>query len=154
MAYRSPYFQPKQDTGWGLIYRLNLLLGKIEQDIEQGDLERWNLHIDRVYVNIVFKNEEKITKDKNGKITGVDFSKEDVMVFSRFNEMLEENKRKLMDLKNIEDDEERIKEKRKLLQDKYNTILKKDIWMRKKMFKLNLYLREVEHDPRKAIYGG
>jgi hypothetical protein len=36
----------------------------------------------------------------------------------------------------------------------YGIIFKKDIWIRKKMFELKLYLKEAEHDPRKAIYGG
>jgi hypothetical protein len=36
----------------------------------------------------------------------------------------------------------------------YSILFKKDMWIRKRMFILKLYLRETESDPRKAIYGG
>jgi hypothetical protein len=143
-------FAARQDTGWGLIYRLNRILEKIENDVENGDLTRWNLHLDRVFVNIVFKNPEEKVKDEKGKIIDVKLSKDDTEVFRIFNKKIEELKKGINQAHQNEERTDEIKKKNEL----YTIILKKDIWVRKKMGQLKLYLREGESDPRKAIYGG
>ena len=151
MAYRgSSWQQPRQDTGWGLIFRLNRLMEKIENDVEAGDIGKWNLHIDRLYVNIIYKDPGEYIYDEDGRVLDINFSKEDTEMFSRFTRKIEILKNRIALMRTSED-------VRKIHQAKielYNAILKKDIWIRKKMFELKLYLKEVEHDPRKAIYGG
>lgn len=157
MAYNrssNPWQQTRQDTGWGLIYRLNLLMAKIEHDVESGNLESWNLHIDRIYANILFKNDYEIIKDSKGKVLDIKLNKEDIEIFSRFAERIEEIKNKVLNLNFYENDYEKHKEYHRLKKELYNLIFKKDIWIRKKMSQVKLYLKEVEHDPRKAIYGG
>ena len=153
MAYRSPFFQPRQDTGWGLIYRLNLLLGKVETDVDNGDLDSWNKHIDAIFRNILYKEPEIITYDENKKIKGVTFTKADTEVFSRFAQQIKNIKLQIQ-IARTYDPEDRKKALFELRERYYNLIFKKDVWIRKKMFKLDLYLRQIEHDPRKAIYGG
>lgn len=148
MTYRNSWQQPKQDTGWGLIFRLNLLLGKIETDHENGDIERWNKHIDRIYVNIIYKNDFEIIKDEKGKVIDCKLKKEDVELFAIMNKNLGELKTK--EHKALLD--QNYSNLRKIKNDIYALILKKDIWIRKKLFELKLYLRESESDPRKAIY--
>lgn len=147
MAFRSYNQAPSKDTGWGLIFRLNGILGKIEDDIEQGRLDSWNLHMDRIYINIMHKNPEEIIKDNKGKIIDVQFSKEDMEVFDIINKKIRELRKNIAYA---------ISPSKKIINKNllYDALNKKDIWMRKKMFKMNLYLRETERDPRKAIYGG
>jgi len=143
--------QTRQDTGWGLIFRLNKIMEKVERDIENGDMNRWNLHLDRIFANITFKNEEELVKDENGKITDVKLSKNDTDVFALFHQKIENQKRKIVEAKLLEENKVMItRELNKL----YSILLMKDIWIRKLMFKLKLYLREGESDPRKAIYSG
>ena len=38
-------------------------IAALEMDIEAGDLDKWNLHIDRVFANIIYKNSEEIIYD-------------------------------------------------------------------------------------------
>jgi hypothetical protein len=153
MAYRNQFYTPKQDTGWGLIFRLNGILEKIETDVENGNMDRWNLHLDRVYANIIYKNKEEIIQDQNGKIVDFQLTKIDTDVFSKVNEIISKLKKDIHILQRSEDEDDKIligEKKRQL----YNVIFKKDVWVRKKMFQLGLYLQKVEHDPSKALYGG
>jgi hypothetical protein len=153
MAYKNSLYAPRQDTGWGLIYRLNRLMDKIEMDIENGDLNKWNVHIDRIFANILYKNPAEILLDEKGKVLDIQFSQEDIQVFTRLNKLIEEIKKKKTELGNLEDDIR--KRKIKELNDEHYAILwKKDVWLRKRMYKLDLYLKQADHDPRRAIYGG
>jgi len=155
MAYRNNWSQSSsKDTGWGLIFRLNSIMGKIENDLETGNLEKWNLHIDRIYTNILYKNDSEITYDKNGKIQDVMFSKEDVEVFTNFAQKIKAIKNQIYKTMSVGEEERSGKSLYELKEELYNLLFKKDIWIRKKMFTLKLYLRESESDPRKAIYGG
>ena len=142
--------QSRQDTGWGLIYRLNGILGKIETDIENSDMKRWNLHLDRVFINIVYKNPEEKVLDDDGKIIDIKLSNDDMEVFSIFNSKIKQFETDINTAKQEENKQEVIK----LTNQLYSLLQKKDIWIRKKMFQLKLYLREGESDPRKAIYSG
>jgi len=156
MAYRPSWGQQQstKDTGWGLIFRLNLLMGKIENDLESGNLEKWNLHIDRIYANILYKNEGEYVRDAKGNIQDINFSREDTEVFSKFAEKIEDIKKKIRKRMTHAQEIGEPAPFYDLKKELYTTIFKKDIWIRKKMFQLKLYLRESESDPRKAIYGG
>ena len=74
-------------------------------------------------------------------------------MFPRFNSKINDIKIKMAKARSLDDEERRL-EIGKLNQEYYNLIFKKDVWIRKKMFQLKLYLAETEHDPRKSIYGG
>jgi len=153
MAYSSKWnnSSPK-DTGWGLIFRLNLIMGKIENDLETGNLDKWNLHIDRIYANIMFKDQGEYIKDKKGNIIDIKFSREDVEMFQRFATNINVLKEKIRNAMSEEERDMRLVNKYK--NELYSLLFKKDMWIRKRMFILKLYLRETESDPRKAIYGG
>jgi len=153
----SLWEQPKQDTGWGLIFRLNDLLNKVERDADNGDFLKWDLHLNRIYSNIIFKNPMEIAKDKNGKIVDIVLGREDVEEFSLFNTKIENKKSEIIKQKIITTDNPSLEENKKinkLNNELWAIIYMKEIWLRKKMTDLHLYLRQVEHDPGKAIYGG
>jgi len=158
-SYRNnPNYQPRQDTGWGLIFRLNLLFGKIEEDVDRDDLDSWNKHIDAIYRNILYKQKEEIVKDENGKIKDVRFNQADVEIFSKFAQQIDVIKKEMHSIRGnnpyVEPDIESGNQLFALKMKFYNIVFKKDIWIRKKMYQLDLYLKQAEHDPRKAIYGG
>jgi len=152
MAYNKWDQSTPKDTGWGLIFRLNLIMGKIENDLERGDLEKWNLHIDRIYANIMYKDQGEYIYDEHGKIINIKFSKEDIEMFQLFAEKIKKIKLKIKTLMAQEEPNKLLIHNAK--DELYGVLFKKDMWIRKKMFSLKLYLREVESDPRKAIYGG
>lgn len=155
MAYRgNAYFQPRQDTGWGLIFRLNGILNKIEHDVDEGDLDSWNKHIDAVYRNILYKNDVETIRDEQGKILDVRLTKEDTQIFSMFARNIKNVRDKMRVVTGYEDEDEKRRLLHNLREELYNILFKKDLWIRKLMFTLELYLRQVEHDPRRAIYGG
>lgn len=150
---RGSLWAPKQDTGWGLIFRLNDILSKIERDTESGDLNKWDLHLNRIYANIIYKNPMEVVKDKNGN-DSIIFSKEDIDEVSIINSQIESKKKEISLIAKFSDSLEDQQKLSSLKNEFYNLLFKKDILMRKKMFRLNLYLQQVEHDPSRAIYGG
>jgi intergrase/recombinase len=150
MAWRSPYNQPEKDTGWGLIFRLNDLMADIETAIDNGNLNKWDQKMDRIFCNIRFKESAEVIKDEAGKIVDVKLSKDDVETFNFLNREIGQKRVSMKGAYILKNFKEYHKAKNEL----YNLLMKKDIWLRKLMAELHLYLKEVEHDPRKAIYGG
>ena len=148
MAFKR-WGETRQDTGWGLIFRLNDIMRKVELATENGDLDKWNLLIDRIYANILYKNPMDVLKDKKDEPTSITFSPDDIKEFSHFNKLIAMLRKQMREAK----ENENINQLKPLHDKLYSTIFKKDIWIRKKMFKLNLYLREVDNNPMKAIYG-
>ena len=47
MKYKSNV-TPQQDTGWGVIYRLNDLFREIETLAPSGEYDKWNFKLDRI----------------------------------------------------------------------------------------------------------
>jgi len=148
--------QPDKDTGWGLINRLNNILYKIEYAVDSGDYEKWNRLLDRVFINITYKNPAEIVYDGEGKMIDIQLPKGDIEVFSKINERIKIIKAEIHRL--VEDEKEskgKIKHTIKIMNLKtklYNIYVKKDIWVRKKMFQVGLYLKASDSDPSKAIY--
>jgi hypothetical protein len=151
MAKRGKFI-PQQDTGWGLIFRLNDLWRDVERHAPRGEYSDWNFKLDRIWCNLLYR--EKISiKEKDGKVVQIKFLKKDVAVKDFLDEKIREAK---LGMKEVRDEEGKIiKEKYIKAKKKYYDILMlKDIWLRKFMHELGLYLKEIEYDPSKAIYGG
>ena len=151
MVWSRSKGESKQDTGWGLIFRLNDLFRKIENDVEAGNLAKWDLHMDRIFVNILYKEDAEIVLDaKTNLPIDIKFSDEDIEIFTQTQSNIQTIKNKISTARQNEN----LEEAKKQTHIYYNYLFKKDIWLRKKLFKLKLYLQQSEHDPRKAIYGG
>ena len=151
MAYqRWGQSAPEKDTGWGLIFRLNRILDKIELACETGNYDRWNLLMDRIFVNITYKNPAEIIKNDKGEIIDINLTKEDVHIFGAFNARIRDCKRDLLNQKR-EGNLMQIK----IIQNRlYNLYVKKDTYVRKKMFEQKIYLKETEQRHGPAIYSG
>lgn len=157
MAYKhNSNVTPQQDTGWGVIYRLNDLFREVETLAPTGKYDDWNFKLDRIFSNLCYRTKLKIDKDKNGKIKSIEFDEEafdikrfiDNKILCAKKEMSEARK-KIIEGKDYQRDINWIHAKKKL----YSSIMLKEIWLRKYMMELGLYLKEVEHNPAGAMWG-
>jgi hypothetical protein len=139
------------DAGLGLIYRLNNLWRGADACALRGDLDEYNDILNRIFVNLLYKAPMEVEyNDDKSEIMTVDWNENDSKVYDKFKEMIREVKQKEM---------ESIKKKNRQAynqarEDHYEILLKKDSWLRKFMMERGLYLREVEFDPEKAMWGG
>jgi len=155
MRYKSDV-TTQQDTGWGVIYRLNDLFREVENLAPSGKYDEWNYKLDRIFSNLCYRNPLKIEKDKNGKIIFIDFNEEAYKIKLFFDKQILKYKKEMTDAKRKvpvgqEDkvNKDWIKAKKLL----YKQILIKEIWLRKYMQELGLYLKEVEYNPAGAMWG-
>lgn len=157
MAYKGKnnFQQPSLDAGLGLIYRLNALWNQADRAALEGEMEKWNFVLDRIYCNLLYRNnlELEFQVDTDGKpkeITKVGLLKEDALIYDRFRIWIKNIKNKRMDC---------IKKRDKLgyhveSENLYRALMMKDIWLRKFMQERSLYLKEVEFNPSNAMWGG
>jgi hypothetical protein len=155
MAYKKQAYQPNIDAGIGLIYRLNALWNKADYAALEGDLERWNFVLDRIYSNLLYRNNMQVEflKDEDGRpkqITSIALMKEDSMIYEKFRVSIRAIKQKRLNS---------IKRKNRNLynscsEELYQILMLKDIWLRKFMQERNLYLKEIEFNPANAMWGG
>lgn len=143
------------DAGLGLIYRLNTLFNKAEDAAMSGDFDRWNFILDRIYVNLTYKDgmEVEYRYDDNENIIGItklEQPKNETMIYDKFSEILRDI---------IYEKTFAMRRKKRSLYSslharQYKVLMKKDIWLRKVMMERGLYLKESSFDPTKAMWGG
>lgn len=157
MAFKGMRYTPDKDAGWGLIYRLNNLWVKADEKCLGADMDGWNFVLDKIYSNLLYKDEMNVSRDeKTKKIIMIKIDEEKQEEFEwfateikRINNEMSERARAYNKDKKIED----LREHNKLKQKKYLTILCKEIWLRKYMFFLGLYLKTVDKgDPSQAMW--
>lgn len=145
---------PQQDTGWGVIYRLNNLFSEVELLAPSGKYDEWNIKLDRIWSNLVYRNYLEWETDENKKIIGVNYSTDDFEKKNFLDDQILKAKSKLSAAKKkmkVEDSfsYEWVKAKRKL----YQALLIKEVWLKKYMYQLGLYLKETEHNPAGSMWG-
>lgn len=152
--YNPREVTPTQDTGWGLIFRLNDLLRDIELLAVQGKYNEWNFKLDRIWANLCYREDMEITfkEDKTIKeikLKDLDFKEKDWMDsrISIAKQGMKEIKRKYPE--NFTSNSDYNKFKNEL----YQRLLMKDIWIRKLMRKNNLYMKEIKSNPAGAMFG-
>ena len=147
---------PQQDTGWGVIYRLNGLFAEVEELAPSGKYDEWNIKLDRIWSNLVYRNALEWEKDDTGKITSVKLSDDD---FARKDfldkevllakSLISKARKKILPEEGNRVNPEYIQAKKKL----YRTLMLKEIWLRKYMHELGLYLKEISHNPAGSMFG-
>jgi hypothetical protein len=155
MVYKKNSYQPDINAGIGLIYRLNSLWNRADFAALEGDMEKWNFVLDRIYVNLLYRNnlELEYTLSSEGKpiqINKIGLLKEDVMIYEKFRNLIRQIKQKKLEAikkKNRQDYNSQCEEL-------YHILMLKDIWLRKFMQERNLYLKEIEFNPANAMWGG
>lgn len=149
MAYNKfGMFDGPLDAGLGLIYRLNRLWGDVDIYAARGDFEGWNARLDRVFCNLLYREDLVIEKsDDNGEIVSVELSDEDEEIYNYLNKKY---KAALKEYRAAKTKEGIRKAKEKI----FEALFLKDIGLRKFMRELKLYLKETTGNPSKAMWGG
>jgi len=148
---------PDKDTGWGVIYRLNNLFNEVETLAPSGDYNSWNYKLDRIWSNLLYREDLEIIRDEEtNEITSIKYDEEAFeiknffdMRIARLKKEMREASRKTPEGRDILLNKEYIHAKNKL----YKLITLKDIWLRKYMQSLGLYLKEIEYNPAGAMWG-
>ncbi len=150
MASQISNYQPDKDAGWGLIFRLNALWEKVDRKVLSGDYDGWELVLDRIFANLLYRNDMDLKLDDDERLINVQPSPEDVREWKimKFNiKKAKTLKRKMFD--------ERNNQKSMIVNERYyHSLFFYDIWVRKFMQKHQLYLKEIESNPSKALFGG
>ncbi len=140
-------FIPDRDASLGLVFRLNILWSKTDYAALGGRYDEWNNILDRIYCNLLYR-EEIVTSidEKTGDIIKVELSKKDTKIYKYLSLQVAKAKK---EYKQANTKIEKIKARSRW----YHAIQKKDIWLRKFMQKLKLYLKETEKRPGSVLFG-
>lgn len=135
------------DASLGLIMRLNKLWFEVDDAASIGDFSRWNIKLDCIFRNLLYKEYLIMEEDENGKVIGCKLSKQDENLYNYLNKAVRVASKKYSMAKSKED---HYKAKEEL----YNALQIKDIGLRKFMFQLKLYLKQGDRNPANAMWGG
>jgi len=152
MAFKksTAYNTPNLDASLGLIFRLNILWAKVDNHAEAGDYDGWNILLDRIYCNLLYREDMIIDADvKTKKVTNVTLSDEDERIYRFLTTEIFKAKAAYYRSPMSKPREKTIMKSRW-----YRAVMLKDIWTRKFMQKLKLYLKEVEQSPGSSLFGG
>ncbi|MCK9369982.1 hypothetical protein M0R04_08770 [Candidatus Dojkabacteria bacterium] len=156
MAYRkyNTSLAPDKDAGWGLIFRLNNLWAKVDVPAESGDYDHWNIILDRIFCNLFYRNSLEVIEDpETGKVLDVkiDLEKDkSYKVFTHLSKKIFSAKIAFLTM-----DQTNSKNQRMIAKSRwYHSVMMKDMWLRKFMQELGLYLKEIERSPGTALFGG
>jgi hypothetical protein len=145
----------QQDTGWGVIYRLNDLFREVENLAPSGKYDEWNFKLDRIFSNLCYRNPLKIKKNGE-KIVSINLDEEAYRIklfldyeILKYKSEMSQAKKDVPPERQKTLSKEWVQAKKKL----YKAIFLKEIWLRKYMQELGLYLKEVEHNPAGAMWG-
>jgi len=142
----------KHDATLGLIFRLNGLWAEVDIPAKTGDYDQWNNVLDRIYVNLLYRDDLVVVKDKDGNITEIKLSDDDEKQYKFLSAQVNKYK-KLYWL--VQGRTKKGTPKKKIIRSKwYQAVLLKDIWLRKFMNSLNLYIKETKRRPGDSMFGG
>ena len=156
MAYKKGGDSPQQDTGWGVIFRLNDLFKEVELLAPAGNYDQWNYKLDRIWSNLCYRTPLEIEKNKKGEVLSIKFDEDDIKIKYYLDNQILKAKNKMSTAKkglSSEKDPSRSKAWVQGKKELYRAILLKEIWLRKYMYELGLYLKEVEHNPAGSMFG-
>ena len=138
------------DASLGLIYRLNILWRNVDVHSTKGEYDDWNNELDAIFRNLLFEKDMLVGRDKDGNVISINFNEEDHLVYrylskrifiwkNRYNQARQDKKNKL----NVP-----------LIRSKwYESLMLKDIWLRKLMQREKLYLNRKKAAPGTALFG-
>jgi len=142
---------PKYDSTLGLIFRLNNLWAKVDIPAENGEYEAWNNVLDRIYNNLAYRGKTKIDKDENGKILRIIIEDDDDEEFQVLSMRINACRQSFLKAKGTT---KGVSNKKLARSRWYKALNTKDVWLRRFMHKLNLYIKETTKTPGAAMWGG
>jgi len=144
--------QPGLDASLGLIYRLNILFFEADKESQRGEFDSWNVVLDRIYCNLLYKNDIQVVKDDKGKILNMKLSTDDEAEYIYLTSQIFKAKKQFFEVPKVKT---ALTTKNKIIAKSrwYRALMMKDVWLRKLMMKLKLYLKETEYSPGSALFG-
>ena len=148
-AYQSS--DEQIDASIGLVVRLNHLWIEADNKALRGEFDSWNFVLDRIYCNLMYRNPLEADLEADGKtIKDLKLNEESAVIYDKFADKIRKAK---TDLKNAAAKNNRTAYF-KCREEHYKILMLKDVWLRKFMQELKLYLKEFEFDPSRAMFGG
>ncbi len=142
---------PKNDATLGLIYRLNALWAENDSHAKNGDYDSWNNILDRIYCNLLYREDLVVVKDEaTEKIISMDLSVNDKQEYNFLTSQI--SKYKMLYLRVTGIYKKGILNKRVVKSKWFKALRLKDIWVRKLMNSLNLYIKETTRTPGEAVF--
>jgi len=139
-------FVPTIDASLGLVYRLNSLWNRADYAALEAKYDAWNNILDALYRNLLYRDEVVVEKNSKGQIISVSLLQKDTKVYRHLSLKIALAKKEFYGAKN--------KAKQVRARNKwYHAVQMKDIWLRKLMQTLKLYLKENERRPGGALFG-
>lgn len=145
MINKGQDITPKNDATLGLIFRLNALWAEVDTHAKSGDYDSWNNTLDALYRNLLYREDVVVTKNDDGKIIGIGLSKGDEDEYKFLCRKISISKLIYFRAKGV--NKNHISNRRIARSQWYKNTGLKDIWLRKLMNSLNLYIRETVSDP-------
>lgn len=144
-------FSPTTDAGLGLVYRLNLLWAKADIKCLAGEFDNWNFVLDRIYSSLSYREKMETKEDPNtGEIIDVKQVDPNSKIYNIFTNRIKKAKNEYYNAYKRKDAKAMVEAREK----HYQILMKKDIWLKKFMAELGLYLKEYEYNPATALFGG
>lgn len=143
---------PTKDTGWGLIFRLNDLWNDVERLSPAGKYDDWDFKLDRIYSNLLYRERLMVVEDENNNIISIELSEKDIRIKKFIDKKIRLARKKMRSARKSEE----VYDKKMFFEGKnelYENILLKEIWLRKFMHELGLYIKEIKHNPAGAMWG-
>lgn len=140
-------FIPDRDASLGLVFRLNILWTKTDYAALGGRYDEWNNVLDRLYCNLLYRNEMDTEVDEEtGEVISVNLLKKDTKIYKHLSIQVAKAKKEYNIARTRTD-------KSKARSRWYHALQKKDIWLRKFMQTLKLYLKETARRPGSVMFG-
>jgi len=139
-------FVPTIDASLGLVYRLNSLWNRADYAALEGKYDNWNNILDALYRNLLYREEVIIEENSKGELTSVQLKKKDTKIYRFLSLRIAQAKNEFGTAKNSIT---KFRSRSKW----YHATQLKDIWLRKLMQKLKLYLKENERRPGSSVFG-
>jgi len=142
---------PKYDSTLGLIFRLNNLWAKVDIPAENGNYDEWNNILDRIYNNLAYRSKTKVIKDSDGMIIGMEIKDNDHDEYEFLSKQVNLCRQQFLKAKGLT---KGVSNKKIVRSKWYKALNTKDIWLRRFMQKLNLYIKETTKTPGSVMWGG
>ena len=142
---------PKYDSTLGLIFRLNALWAEVDIPAKAGNYDAWNNVLDRIYCNLTYRNKLEIKKDSDGNILSMKLVEDDVKEYEYLGAQISKYRglSKTVTGKNKKGTLNKVIAKNLW----YKSLMLKDMWLRKFMNELKLYIKEIKRTPGSVIFG-
>jgi hypothetical protein len=144
----SDVYEPEINAGLGLIYRLNAWWELADRRALSGNLLAWELVLDRIFSNLIYRNDVEVEISSTKKVT-IKITDDEMVIW----ETLKKDIESAVVLRMIAQRNKNLPAFLAAKKKHYHAIMKYDWWLRKFMHSLKLYMKESDSNPSQALFG-